>query len=176
MTQNAVQIALVTWSFGLWLGHVGTLLFDRYRKGGERDLQNWVDAEVEQNVKLLKENETLRCNQASALVIESGKTYLIEFTNSVTDGVAERFVDIFEEKTGAKLVVIWGASLARDFSNAGAGKGEGVESGHVDTPSPSAYAWVCEKRGHRYEAHRNPTDSVHRLLCINCGKYSDGAA
>ncbi len=40
----------------------------------------------------------------------------------------------------------------------------------------SSFSEVCDIRGHRYEAFRNPTDSIHRLRCSHCGAYSDGAA
>lgn len=59
-SQNVLQIALVTGAACLFIGYIGCSLFDLYRKGGQRDLEFWLDAEVEQGIKLLNENEELR--------------------------------------------------------------------------------------------------------------------
>lgn len=60
-SQNVLQIALVTGAACLFIGFIGCSLFDLYRKGGQRDLEKWLDAEVEQGIELLRRIESHSC-------------------------------------------------------------------------------------------------------------------
>lgn len=52
---TTLQISFISGSAGLWLGYIGCSFFDLYRKGGQRDLENWLDEEIELNIELLKQ-------------------------------------------------------------------------------------------------------------------------
>ncbi len=58
-SQNVLQTALVAGAACLFFGYIGCSLFDLYRKGGQRDLENWLDAEVDVNVGLLNHIEDI---------------------------------------------------------------------------------------------------------------------
>lgn len=158
---TTLQIAIITGAGCLWLGYIGCSLFDLYRKGGQRDLENWLDAEVEQNVKLLQEIEDRENSDFPTAGAQEGA------------GVESGHVD-----TPAPSSSVVGYSCPQ-CKTSGIGLPDTFRCDFDGTPWDIGYrepkvAWNCEERGHRYVT-TNINGNLTRA-CMHCPHDGGSAA
>lgn len=156
-------LALIAACYGLLGGMILYGLIDFFRKGGTRDLRNWLGAEIECNVKLLKENAELRgIVRGDLVLIDPEKTYVLRTDAHMSRKSAEELLRAFTSHTGAKAAIVVGVASIDRASTEGASEEASAVPGHVDTLASSLSAHPCATYGHKF------THAVTPRKCVYC--------
>lgn len=138
MSPQHIILAVFTSAF---VSALAMFYWCEFGKGGRRDYEIDLEAEVVLNVKFLKEKYDWILERAN-------------FRRTLSDPI--KLAEILEL---AKSV---DAAIPKDLTD-GAREGGRSISGQVDNLSPSPFTWVCDKRGHKFTHVATPRK------CVFCG-------
>lgn len=153
---TTLQIAIITGAGFLYIGYVGCSLFDLYRKGGQRDLENWLDEEVDLNVGLLNHIEDVE------LALKNER----KITEALRESLSKESEPLYVRLES------WSCAACR---KSGTGIPETICCDSCGEPWDVRYKkWNCALLGHHFGVTNSDGEAKRR--CIHCDLDGGSAA